>query len=135
MQRAAQLFLKYLIQLQMTCQVRAWKKGKQTLFSSISYCFFVSISFPNRLPEPRHSKTPHQDDSCLGSCKLHENPLVFIGSPHAQPVSLPQAKGQKSSCCLVHLKNITQEPEDHTQDAVGDIGLQALLSGEETSYL
>lgn len=106
----------------MTCQEKAWKKTKQTLFSSISYCFFVSISFPNRLLDTANSLPgwflPGQLQTAWEPTRIYWVPT--------SPACLPSS-GQGPEVQLLlgpPEKHNTRAWGSHTQDAVGDIGLE-----------
>lgn len=70
------------------------KRGKQTLFSSISYCFLVSISFPNRLLKPRHSKliTRMIPAWAVANCMRTHSYLLGPHIPSRSPFCRPRAR-------------------------------------------
>lgn len=70
------------------------KRDEQTLFSSISYCFFVSISFPDRLLKPRHSKllTRMIPAWAVANCMRTHSYLLGPHIPSRSPFLRPRAR-------------------------------------------
>lgn len=81
---------------------------RRYLFANCKWAASVSIwTMFNKMKhflEHYAATLTHQNNASFGCGELDQDPLISVGSPHAEPVSLFQSKGQQPSCGLIHLR-------------------------------